>query len=348
MRLEGAVPPGRLCGALALVLLAGCASAPVSKSYAEYVWPPPPDKPRIQLEDVILGRADVLAKTSGLQRKLLGAGPRNPYDWLEKPFAVAWDPEGRLLVTDPALACLFRFDRAHRRADVLGTTGAVPLKQPLGLGVGPDGTAYVADVGLKKVVALGADGKLVAVYGKAGELENPTDAELSPDGARLFVADSKAHRVVVFDRASGQRLTAFGERGEGEGQFNFPSALAFDADGNLLVVDQINARVQVLSQEGQFVEKFGALGVGFANFTRPKDVAVDELGYTYVTDAAFGNVQIFDVDRRLLTFVGTSGEQPGQFRIASGVAVHKERFAVVDQLGHRVQVFRYIVPKDAP
>ncbi len=338
----------RICTGLGLALLAGCASAPPTKSYDQYVWPPPPDKARIQLEDVVLGRVDVQAKTSGLQRKLLGAGPQNPFDWLKKPFAVAYDREGRLLVTDPALSALFRFDRAHRKADVFGTTGAVTLKQPLGLGVGPDGTAYVADAGLKKVVAIGSDGKLVAVFGREGELENPTDAELSPDGARLFVADSKGHRIVVFERASGKRLTAFGQRGEGEGEFNFPTSLAFDADANLLVVDQLNARIQVFSQDGHFVEKFGALGVGFSNFVRPKDVAVDELGYSYVTDAAFGNVQIFDADRRLLTYVGANGEQPGQFRIASGVAVRGERIAVVDQLGHRVQVFRFVVPKDAP
>ena len=32
------------------------ASAPPKINYGEYVWPPPPDKPRIQLEDIVLGR----------------------------------------------------------------------------------------------------------------------------------------------------------------------------------------------------------------------------------------------------------------------------------------------------
>ena len=80
---------------------------------------------------------------------------------------------------------------------------------------------------------------------------------------------------------------------------------------------------------------------------RPKDVAIDELDLAYVTDAAFNNVQVFDPDYGLLTFVGSGGGEPGQFRIASGVAVHGDRFAVVDQLNRRVQVFRFIVPKDA-
>lgn len=342
------VSAGRLLGLCASLVAAGCASTTAKPpNLAEYVWPPPPDKPRIQLADIVWGRADVLAKTGGLQRALLGSTPQGPLDWFRKPFAVEFDADGRLLVTDSALGALFRLDRATRRADVFGTKGAVTLKNPLGLGVGPGGAVYVADVGIKKVVAFGPDGRVSAVYGKEGELANPTDAAVSPDGKALYVTDSKTHQVVVFDVASGARVSAFGQRGTADGEFSFPSALTFDRKGRLLVVDQINARVQVFDGEGRFVEKIGAMGVGFANFVRPKDVAVDELGYVYVSDAAFANVQIFDADHRLLTYVGATGKNPGQFLIASGVAVHGDRFAVVDQLGTRVQVFRFIAAKDA-
>lgn len=333
--------------ALLLVsLAAGCVSAPPKIDYGQYVWPPPPDRPRIQLADVVLGRADTLAK-SRFQRALLGSSPRGPYDWLKRPFAVAWDSQGRLLVTDSALGAVFRFDRAARKADVLGTSGAVSLRTPLGLDIGRDGRIYVADVGIRKVVALDPDGKVRAVYGSEGELENPTDVAVSPDGRSLYVADSKEHRIVIFDIGTARQLRTIGRRGKGEGEFNFPSAIAFDSSGNLLVVDQINARVQVLTAEGRYLDQFGGLGVGYANFVRPKDVAVDEAGFVYITDAAFGNVQIFDADLRLLTYVGSNGQNPGQFQIASGVAIRGDQFAVVDQLGRRVQIFRYIVPKTA-
>ncbi len=345
MRIISLLKFGR--AAAAAILVTACASAPPRAKYDEYVWPPPPDKGRIQLEDILYGRADVLA-SSGLQRKLLGSGPQNPYDWFSKPFAVDFDAQGRVLVSDSAAGAILRLDRASRRVDVFGTRGAVTLKNPLGMALGPDGTVYVADVGIRKVVAFDPEGKLRAVYGHESELANPTDAAVSPDGRRLFVADSKAHRIVVFDLVTGRQTGAFGKRGDGEGEFGFPTSLAFDREGNLLVVDQINARVQVLSEEGRFLQSVGARGVGFANFVRPKDVAVDELGYVYLTDAAFGNVQIFGPDYRLLTFVGANGDGPGQFRIAAGVAVRGQRLAVVDQLGRRVQLFRYLGPKDAP
>ncbi len=337
----------------ALFVLAAGLTACVSSSgkkaaedpYAEYVWPPPPDTPRIRLVDILSGRADVEARSS-FQRALIGAGPKSPYDRLGKPFAVALDAQGRVLVTDTQLGALVRFDRSNRRYDVLGTTGPVRLKLPLGIGLGPRGTIYVADAGLAEVVAYAPDGKLKGVYGSNGELVNPTDAAVSADGSRLFVADSKAQRIVVFELATGKRLGAFGERGEGPGQFAFPTSLTFGPGGNLYVVDQLNARVQVLTGEGEYLDEFGGLGTGFGNFVRPKDVAVDRFGVIYVTDAALNNVQLFDADFQLLTFIGAGGRGPGEFQIASGVAVRGDEIAVVDELNRRVQIFRYLHPRN--
>ncbi len=316
-------------------------------SYADLVWPPPPDEARIQLESVLSGRGDVEAR-SRMRRILLGASPQSAYDQLRKPFAVAFDSRGRILVTDWGNASLVRFDRREGRYDVLGTKGNLTLRQPLGLTVGPDDSIYVADVGLQRIVKLGAKGRIAGVYGSAGELTNPTDVELSPDGQRLYVCDSKAHRVVVFDVASAELVSSFGERGADEGTFHFPTSLAFDGDGNLLVVDQMNARVQLLAPDGEYLDEFGGRGVGFGNFSRPKDIAVDDAGFIYVTDNAFNNLQVFDTDFTLLTFIGETGPDPGRFWGASGVAVHGDHFAVVDQIGARVQVFRYLQARDVP
>ncbi len=314
--------------------------------YAEYVWPPPPDEPRIRLTEVLRGRADVEA-TSRWRRILIGSSPQSPFDRLTKPFAVAFDGAGRILVTESTRGAVIRFDRQGRRMDVFGTRGAMPLKRPLGLHVGRDDTFYVADVGLKKVVAFTPEGKVQAVYGRQGEFLNPTDAVLSPDGSRLLVADSKAHRIAVFDTASAAFLESFGQPGDGAGEFAFPTSLAFGPRGRLFVVDQANSRVQLLDAGGAFLDQFGSRGMGFGSFVRPKDVAVDEAGLVYVTDNAFNNVQIFDADLRLLTFIGQGGTGPGRFHGASGVAVRGDELAVVDQLGRRVQLFRFLVPKTA-
>ena len=314
--------------------------------YAKVVFPPPPDDPKIRLVEIISGRADVEAE-SKLKKSLLGASPMARFDNLKKPFAVEYDRKGRLLVTDTTLGVLLRFDRKERKMDVFGTTGAVPFKLPLGIGLAEDGTIYVADAGQQKVIALDEEGSLLKVYGKAGELTNPTDVAVSPDGKLLYVSDSKAHRIVVLDRQTGETVETFGKRGNGEGEFAWPTSLVFDREGNLYVVDQINSRLVVFDSSGEVLDEFGQLGVGFGSFVRPKDVAVDDDGWVYVTDAAFNNAQIFDDSLRLLTFVGDGGTGPGRFRLAMGIAVRGEEFAMIDQLGHRVQIFRYLGSKRA-
>ncbi len=334
---------------LSIVTLLGCASsappaaAPADR-YAKYVWPPPPDQPRIRLLDIVEGRIDVEAQSS-FARTLIGASPQGAYDKLKKPFAVKYDRKGRLLVTDSALGALFRFDRETRRMDVFGTTGALHLKLPLGLAVAPDGRIFVADAGQQRVIVFDADGNITGAFGHSGELVNPAGVAIAPDQKRLFVADSKAHQIVVYDLAGGAVIKRFGKRGEGEGEFSFPTSLAFSREGELCVIDQINARVQLFSAEGEFLDTFGSAGKGFGNFVRPKDIALDDDGLIYVTDGAFSNVQIFSKDLTLLTFIGSGGREPGQFQIASGVATHGNQFAVVDQIGRRVQVFRFIGPK---
>lgn len=321
--------------------------AAAADPYAELVWPPPPNEPRLKLESVISGRADVEAGGSGWKKILIGASPQNPYDQLGKPMAVAFDPEGRVLVTDWETHALHRFDLENDVMDVLGTQSRVILKEPMGLDVAADGTIYVADATEAHVVAFDPEGRVVAVFGGKEELINPTDAALSPDGKKLYVADSQAHEIVVFDAEGGELLTRFGRRGTGEGEFHFPSALTFGPQGDLFVVDQLNSRIQVLTADGAYVDELGSLGVGFGNLVRPKDVAVDEVGFIYVTDFAFNNFQLFDVDFTLLTFVGEGGGDPGRFQGVSGIDVQGERIAVVDQLGHRLQIFRFLVPKSA-
>lgn len=337
---------------LLLVTAAACTTVPTHPTagaggtdpYAAYVWPPPPDQARIRLVTILSGRPDVEAG-SHWQAVLIGASPQSLYDWLKKPYGVAFDGQGRILVTDPALGALFRFDRQGRRLDVFGTTGSLRLKLPLGVSVAASGTIYVADAALRRVVAFDPAGKVVGAFGKEGELVNPTDAVVAPDGGALYVADSKGQRIVVFDLKSGDKTAEFGKRGDGEGEFNFPTSLAFDHAGNLYVVDQINCRVEVFSPDGEFLDTFGRRGVGFGDFVRPKGIAVDRKGLIYVTDGAFNNVQVFNPDLHLLTFVGGGGTGPGAFQVAAGVAVRGNEFAVVDELGHRVQLFRFLQPR---
>ena len=77
----------------------------------------------------------------------------------------------------------------------------------------------------------------------------------------LFVSDEANHRISSFS-SEGEFLGKWGEHGDGDGQIDRPSGLAFDAEENILVVDTLNHRVQKFTKDGEFLMKWGSFGEG--------------------------------------------------------------------------------------
>jgi sugar lactone lactonase YvrE len=68
------------------------------------------------------------------------------------------------------------------------------------------------------------------------------------------VTDQRANRIQVFD-LDGRFQFTIGKAGRGDGEFDQPEDLAFDAEGNLWVADGDNHRVQVFTKDGKFLRK---------------------------------------------------------------------------------------------
>jgi len=52
-------------------------------------------------------------------------------------------------------------------------------------------------------------------------------------------------------------ITSFGTKGSGQGQYDRPSDLAFDSQGNIYVSEFGNNRVQVLDPNRHYLRHFG-------------------------------------------------------------------------------------------
>ena len=64
-------------------------------------------------------------------------------------------------------------------------------------------------------------------------------------------------KIVVEANGQRQRTDFFGVAGKGDGQFNHPTGIAIDQDGNIFVVDHDNHRVQKIAQNGGFIAVSG-------------------------------------------------------------------------------------------
>ncbi len=54
-----------------------------------------------------------------------------------------------------------------------------------------------------------------------------------------------------------------------------PRGMAFDAAGNVYVVDFGNGRIKKFSSSGSFLDQWGSVGSGDGQFMNPYDVAID-------------------------------------------------------------------------
>ena len=77
------------------------------------------------------------------------------------------------------------------------------------------------------------------------------------------------------------------------GQFNNPTAIAVDAQGNVYVVDSGNQRVEKYTSGGGYIASWGVPGTGPGQFQAPYGVAVASDGSVYVVDTGNNRVQRF-------------------------------------------------------
>jgi sugar lactone lactonase YvrE len=140
---------------------------------------------------------------------------------------------------------------------------------------------------------------------------------------------------------SAEFVGAFGSFGTGNGQFNEPTGIGVNPiNGNVVVSDEKNNRVQVFNEKQEFVRTFGTEGTGNGQFKEPRGVAVDSKGNIWVTDTGNNRVEEFNEKGEYLSQFGTTGTGNGQFTSPKGLGVDtKGNIWVADSGNNRVEEF---------
>jgi len=326
---------------VAIAALAACSTPePATPPPPPLTWPGEPEPTRIVYVGSFSRPEDLGIRKGLLQRLgefLFGAEQAR----LVRPTAVV-ETGGVLYVADPGARGVHRFDRARGRYALLGAADGKPLLSPVGLAAGAEGVVYVTDSARAQVFVVRPGAEAAEAIVLQERLRQPTGIAVDPVTRRLYVADTGTHRILVFGR-DGSLEAVIGERGTGDGQFNYPTLLWRDAGGRLYVTDSLNFRIQIFDSDGKLVAKFGRQGDGSGDLARHKGVATDRFGHVYVVDSLFNALQIFDASGRFLLSVGALGNEPGEFWLPIGVFVTPEdAIYVADSYNQRIQIFRYV------
>jgi DNA-binding beta-propeller fold protein YncE len=323
-----------------------CASTPIGKTVE---WPDPPEKPRIRFVTAFRTGDDL--DTSGwahFRRSLFG----NSSVTMGQPMGVAVSEDGqRVYVADYGLNQVVVADLANHSMRVFAPYEG--LLRPFNVALGPGEQVYVSDSAAKAVVVFDRNGKRIASFGR-DDFERPTGLAVDHDRGIVYVVDSASHgsskhRVLAYDLL-GKKLHELGPkegpggRGNGDGQFYFPSYVSVDKEGMVYVADTMNFRIQVFGPDGKFVRKFGESGDGPGTFQRLKGLAFDSFGNIYAVDGGHANVQIFSKDFRVLMFFGGSAPKLEYFDVPSGIAIdpRTNRIYVCNEYLARVNVYELV------
>lgn len=313
-------------------------------------WPAQPEVPRYIYAGELIGEGnlrpaegqktnllrDALIWIAGLldapPRPVVLQRPQTGFVGAGKRIMITDSSRQGVFVFDPVAGSLSVFDRAEPRSDFVN---------PVGIAEAPDGEILVADAELAIVARLAPDGEPRAPIGR-GRLTRPTGLAVDRISGRIFVADTHAHDIKVFDR-SGVLLSTWGQRGERAGEFNYPTHLTF-VSGELYVTDTMNSRVQILDgATGTVRRMLGERGLFIGNLVRPKGVAVDSQGNVYVIESYYDHLLIYDKRGTFLMGIGGVGKDAGRFFLPSGVWVDEhDRVFVSDTFNGRVALFQFL------
>lgn len=333
----------------AVFLLGGCATEqPLQQR--RYVWPRPPDQPRIEWLKSYYGENDFpKSGFTEFTESLFGKPAELTF---LKPIDIKSNGKGLVYVTDIVMSGIFVFDLPAQKKE-FWSKGSDP---DAGLAINPhyldldqEGNVYTVGTGRSEIFVLTPTGKLLRRIDYGGKVGSPAGIAVDSTGGRIYLLDGTNMQVVVFD-LGGKHLFSFGKAGEGDGEFNRPVPITINNKREVIVGDTINARVQIFDLDGKFLRKFGRRGDTSADFQIIKGVAVDSDDNIYVTDGKASQLKIFNTKGEYLTTIGTPysvtktmKEAPGGFLLPQGIDIDAtDMIYIADQANLRFQVFRYL------
>lgn len=209
---------------------------------------------------------------------------------------------------------------------------------PAGIAVTKAGEVVVADFANHRVQVFRTDGTFLRMWGTEGSGEGQFHGPMS-------VVLVQEHEVIVTDHDGVQVFQlsngAFVRRWSTKtGQRDYLVAACATPEGYVLVTDNVNNRVQMLTVEGVVVRQWGVMGSHLGQFVGMSGIVMRH-HHVFVADWEIHRVLVFSRDGLCLCAYGSRGSGQGQFLYPSGVAVTRQGTLVVaDRNNRRLQLWQ--------
>jgi DNA-binding beta-propeller fold protein YncE len=213
---------------------------------------------------------------------------------LSQPVGVAWNPAGKLYVSDSVGGHICIFDSAGRMIGVISNSF---VTRPCGMAFdAKTHRLFVADPGTHQLRVFSDDGLLIARVGERGlglgKFNYPTNVAVDSQG-RVYVSDSLNFRVQQFGPDL-QPIRQIGRKGDLPGYFSQPKGIAVDSQDHLYVIDANFEAIEVFDSNGSLLMDFGTEGVGPGEFWLPSGIFIDSRNRIWIADSYNRRVQVLD------------------------------------------------------
>ncbi len=224
------------------------------------------------------------------------------------PDNMAFDSKGVMYLTDSDGAHHSRILRISDDGTVLWSWDQFGYVKgarngPEGIAIDGAGTVLVTDGAASKVLEIFPGGKIVRTLGN-GAVRFDDLGHVAIDAAgTIYVSEAGPNRISKFSETGSLLAQWHRPKGNSINAWGGPETIATQPDGNLVVEDWANRRIEILSPDGATVTIFGKAGSGDGEFLNSAGLGVDARGNIYVADAGLHRVQKFDSTGRFIAVI---------------------------------------------
>ncbi|XP_057322096.1 E3 ubiquitin-protein ligase TRIM71-like [Microplitis mediator] len=268
-------------------------------------------------------------------------------DLLPRPWGVACDEDGNIIVTDRTYHRIKIFDEKGKLLREIGKQGAGTgqLFRPAGVAIDECRRIIVADKDNHRVQIFTMEGEFILTFGKFGkkngQFHYPWDVATNTD-CQIVVSDTRNYRVQLFS-PDGVFLRKFSwcNLDRSRESSYLPRGVAFNPQGDIVVTDLNKRCITVIrfDMTDFKVIKCDKIG-GVEQWESLQGITIDDQGTMIVSDSKHHRISVLDSEGRLKCAFGSYGANLDKMDRPAGIALTpKGRIVVVDLGNNRVIVF---------